>query len=217
MRSRPGKVRLRSSPEQLLRAGVLLDESSASGQMDLPAIFGNRRPVEIEIGPGKGAFLLRRAAERPELNLLGLEWVRSYACYAADRALRAGLGNVRLLCADAEAVFRTCLPGTSVWRVHIHFPDPWPKRKHRRRRLIKPPFAMNLRRVLRLGGQVGVITDHAGYFHQICRVLSGEVGLAEVPFAGTPGPGRVELGTNFERKYTARGSRFYTFAAVRDL
>ena len=215
MRSRAGKVRLKSSREELLAAGILLDESAAAGRMDLAEVFGNRHPVEVEIGPGKGGFLLRRAAARPEINLLGIEWVPSHAWYAADRARRAALQNVRLVCADAETVFSTCLTERSVWRVHIYFPDPWPKLRHRRRRLIKPSFVAALHRVLQLGGWLGIVTDHVGYFRQIRWVFCQQRGLAEVPFPAAAGRDILMVGTNFERKYRARGRPLYTIAAIR--
>lgn len=215
MRSRAGKVRLKSTPAELRAAGLLLDGALATRPMDLPRIFGNARPVEVEIGPGKGTFLLRRAAQRGEINFLGIEWVSSYACYVADRARRAGVSNIRLLCADAETVFRSALPDRCLWRVHIYFPDPWPKRRHLRRRLIKPPFVHDLRRVLKLGGWVGVVTDSRDYFWQICRLFSGEPGLAEVPFRTVSLDGDAAVGSNFEVKYTACGRALYSTAVIR--
>ena len=210
MRSRPGrKLHTRASPEELRAVGILLGESADDGPIDLPGVFGNSLPVEVEIGSGKGAFLLRRAADRPEINLLGIEWLSGYAAYAADRACRAGLKNVRLLCADAEQVFAECLADNSVRRVHIYFPDPWPKRKHLRRRLIKPEFVRHLRRVLCPGGTAHVITDHAEYFQQIRRVLAAASGLSFVE----PG-GPEAVGSNFEKKYAACGKRFYSLAAM---
>ena len=213
MRSRPGKVHLKSTPEQLRLHGLLLDEAPACGHLDLAEIFGNSRPVEVEVGPGKGTFLLRRAAQRPEINLLALEWLGSYAAYAADRALRAGLKNVRVLCADAAAVFTSALPDSSVQRVYIYFPDPWPKRKHHRRRLITVPFLTQVRRVLRLGGWLGIVTDHTGYFRQIRMAVGAVDGLTPVEFHQGPGEGLI--GSNFERKYAAAGRTLLATAAIR--
>ncbi|MHC4715543.1 MAG: tRNA (guanosine(46)-N7)-methyltransferase TrmB [Planctomycetota bacterium] len=213
MRSRSGKVRLKSTPEQLRRDGVLLDESLAEGSVDLAALFDNDHPVELEVGPGKGAFLLRRARERPEINFLGVEWVRAYAWYVADRARRGGLTNVRTLCADAEALFRRGLPDRSVQRVHIYFPDPWPKRKHRRRRLVKVPFLADVRRVLRLGGGLALVTDDEDYFRQMRLAVAVTDGLAVQVFS--PASGAWLVDTNFERKYAAEGKRFFATQAVR--
>jgi len=195
--------------------GVLLAESLSSGPVDLPAIFSNDRPVEAEIGTGKGTFLLARAAARPELNFLGLEQARAYCHYAADRVRRAGLDNVRMLRADAGHFFRVCLAEASVWRVHVYFPDPWPKRRHHRRRLIQAAFVEDVRRVLRLGGQFIVVTDHQGYFAQIQRVLLRARGFARVPFPRMADADGELVGTNFERKYIAQGRAFYWAARMR--
>jgi len=186
--------------------------------LDLARLFGNRRPVEVEVGSGKGAFLLARASLRPEVNLLGIEWLEGYAAYAADRAYRASLENVRVLCADAAEVFRSALPAGCVSRVHIYFPDPWPKRRHRRRRLVQVPFLSDVRRVLRPGGWVGIVTDHEEYFEHIRRVLHRCAGLTVVRFGPGPG-GSAEwlVGSNFERKYRTAGKRLYAVAALRYL
>jgi len=213
MRSRPGKVRLKTPPDILRAANVLLPDAPSRRCLDLSATFGNRRPVEVEIGPGKGAFLLARAARRPEINFLAIDWVARYAACVADRAYRAGLPNVRALCADAGDIFATGLAGRAVWRVHIYFPDPWPKRRHWRRRLIQPAFAANLRRVLRPGGIAAVATDDAPYFRRIRWVLSAVDGLVEVPFPQAPG--RLLVGSNFERKRLDAGAPAQALAMMR--
>ncbi|KKL83190.1 hypothetical protein LCGC14_1977250, partial [marine sediment metagenome] len=194
-------------------AGLLLDDALATEKLDLPVLFGNAHPVEVEVGPGKGAFLLRRAAARPEVNFLGVEWALSYACYGADRAFRAGLQNVKLLCGDAETVFRCAVPRQAIQRVHIYFPDPWPKQRHRHRRLVKVPFLRDVREALLLGGSLNIVTDHEEYFRRIRLTVMMTEGLAEVPFVGQADEWLV--GSNFERKYAASGKKFYAVSAVR--
>ena len=196
----------------------MLDESvTQSGPIDFAALFGNDRPVEVEIGCGKGTFLLERAAARPEINFLGIEWARAYALYCADRFRRHGLTNVRMLHTDAAPFFRKCIGDASLWRVHIYFPDPWPKARHNRRRLIQRSFLAQLRRVLRPGGQVLVVTDHAGYFEQIRNVFDRAEGFAIVPFPQMADAAGEVVGTNFERKYIAEGRPFYATAAAKPL
>jgi len=195
--------------------GVLLEESLADGPVDFATIFGNTRPVEVEIGTGKGTFLLARAASRPELNFLGIEWARAYCHYAADRARRAGLRNLRMLRAEAARFFARSVPDASLWRVHIYFPDPWPKRRHHHRRLIQPAFAADLRRSLRLGGQAVIVTDHLGYFRHIQTVMLAVKGMATAPFPKMTGRADELVGTNFERKYIAQGRAFYHMTYVR--
>ena len=191
---------------------VLLADGLALEPMDLGVVFESARPVEIEVGTGKGTFLLARARARPEINLLGLEYARTYALYCADRVRRAGLDNVRMLWADAGTFFKAALADRSVWRVHVYFPDPWPKRKHHRRRLIQPAFIDQVRRVLRPGGQLIIVTDHRDYFDQIRRVLADAQGLARIGF---PRMADDEIvGTNFERKYIAQGRPVYSLARM---
>jgi len=197
-------------------ADVLLNDAEvSSGQLDLPTVFGNHRPVEIEIGTGKGTFLLARACARPEVNFLGIEYARSYCLYAADRMRRAGLTNVRMTHVDAGLLFRARLRRCCAWRVHIYFPDPWPKRRHHRRRLIQPMFARELRRTLLPGGQLLIVTDHLDYSRWISSVLDLLDGLAYVPFPTmTDSSGQI-VGTNFERKYITQGRRFFKLARMR--
>ena len=196
-------------------AGVLLEGLSLSAPLDLAGIFGNRRPVELEIGVGKGTFLLARAAARPEVNLLGIEWARAYCAYAADRVRRAGLGNVRLLCADGGDLVRCRLAERSVWRMHIYFPDPWPKRRHHRRRLIQRDFIAAAWRCLAIGGQLIVVTDNLEYYRHIQAVLAGAEGLAIVPLPRMSDKDGELVGSNFERKYIAQGRLFYAEARMR--
>ena len=195
-------------------AGVLL-ALAPDAPVDFAAMFGNDRPVEIEIGTGKAAFLLARAAARPELNFLGIEWAGAYARYAADRFRRHGLLNVRMLHGDATQFIRKCVADESVWRVHIYFPDPWPKRKHHGRRSIQAPFVDEIRRALKPGGQLIIVTDHLEYFHHIRRVLAAAKGFARVSFPQMADREGELVGTNFERKYIAQGRPFYSTALMK--
>jgi tRNA (guanine-N7-)-methyltransferase len=194
---------------------VLLDDAAGRRPMDLAEVFDNARPVEVEVGTGKGTFLLARAQARPEVNLLGIESAKPYCYYAADRVRRWGLANARMLHGDAAAVFRRALPDAGVLRVHVYFPDPWPKRRHHTRRLIQPAFVADVRRVLRPGGELLVMTDHMEYFAHIRRVLADVPGLARTPFPKLSDVEGETVGTNFERKYIAQGLRFYRLASLR--
>lgn len=212
-----------NSPKHLRRdkntkpdtTGVLLDGSITSEPIDFTEVFGNDRPVEVEIGVGKGTFMVTRALARPEVNFLGVEYARAYAHHAADRFRRRGLVNARMLHADAGHLFKACLRDESLWRVHIYFPDPWPKRRHRRRRLIQPPFAREIQRKLKPGGQLIVVTDHMDYFLQIRMVLNDMAGMASIPMPQMADRNGEIVGTNFERKYIAQGRPFYSTAKMR--
>jgi len=195
-------------------AGVLLDTAALSRPVDFVEVFGNARPVEIEIGCGKGTFLLAYGAARPEVNILGIEYAAAYAAYCADRVRRAGLSNVRLIHTEALTFFKTSLAPASVQRVHVYFPDPWPKRRHHRRRLIQPSFVGLVRRALRPGGQMLIATDHFEYARHIRRVLHDVPGFVRIPL-----PRLVEaeglVGTNFERKFRAHGRPTYALGLMR--
>lgn len=194
---------------------VLLPESFATepGLIDFRQLFGNNLPVEVEIGSGKGTFLVQRARTRPEANFLGIEWARAFCKYAADRMCRWGLQNVRMLRADAEIVFAHRIPDNSLQRLHIYFPDPWPKSRYLRRRLIKPGFVALAHRKLRIGGQLAVVTDHMHYARQMAWVILNQPGFATAPFPRTGETERV--GTNFERKYIAQGRQFFSLAVMK--
>jgi tRNA (guanine-N7-)-methyltransferase len=189
---------------------ILLDPRQMQGPVDLAELFGNRRPVEIEIGSGKGTFLLARARARPELNLLGIEYAAPYGLYAADRLARAGCENARMLIADAAPLFRGVWADSSVLRVHLYFPDPWPKRRHHRRRIVQPAFVQQVRRVLIRGGQLIVATDHRGYYEHIRRVMLWAEGFARTTFPKMAGEEDEVVGTNFEKKYIAEGRPVYS-------
>lgn len=140
----------------------------------------------------------------------------SYAAYTADRVRRQGLENVRILGLDAGPFLARSIPASSVWRVHVYFPDPWPKRRHHRRRLIQPTFVQDILRVLKPGGQLLVVTDHQGYFQQIRAVLTDVPHMAHCAFPDLlreEGDGIV--GTNFEKKYRREGRPFYRLARLR--
>ncbi len=193
--------------------GLLSDDLSA--RVDGRALFGNDNPLELEIGSGKGLFLADQAKARPQANFLGLENARLYWQYASDHLRRHGCLNTRIVLADAARFVSERLTDTCLTAVHIYFPDPWPKRRHHKRRLIQGPFLEQVERVLVPDGLLQVVTDHEDYFRQIDRVLRGS-NLERVPFR-PPGSGEDEelVGSSFERKYRREGRPFYSITAVK--
>ncbi len=184
--------------------------------MSWVTLFGNARPVELEIGTGKAGFLLRRARQRPDRNFLGLEWANEFYRFAVDRIQRWKLPNVRLLRYDAGLFIRTHCPRDSLEVLHVYHPDPWPKRRHAKRRLFQAPFVEAAVACLAPGGRWAVQTDHAEYAQVITRLLRGHPELEEVPF-DDPAFGVVDarIDTNFEIKYAREGRRMYRIAVRR--
>jgi tRNA (guanine-N7-)-methyltransferase len=181
-------------------------------------LFGNERPVEIEIGMGKGTFITDQAKARPDVNFFGVEWARFFWRYASDRLRRNGCTNARTIRAEASFFLREFVEPQSVAALHIYFPDPWPKARHHKRRLIQPPFMHLARRILTPGGRIQVVTDHKGYWEEnIEPVVRGAEGFTVVDYVrpGSAGEGET-VGTNFERKYQREGRPFYAIAAVKN-
>ena len=197
--------------------GVSLTPENLDGRIDFVRIFGRSGPVHIEIGAGKATFLLNQARAQPDDNFLGIEWARKYYRYAVDRIGRWGLTNVRIIRTDAAAFLADFVPDNSVNFFHIYFPDPWPKKRHHKRRFFCPANLEQLLRCLKKDGQLRIATDHADYFEQIQKLIAvQDERLEEIEFFPTAGADRGEwVGTNFERKYIKDQRPIYTLAVRR--
>jgi len=183
-----------------------LDPERAVESIDWRKVFGGDGPVEIEIGCGKGRFLLASAYARPQVRHLGVEWANRYLKFAESRAFKRGLKNVRLVRVDARELLAV-IPVASVSAFYIFYPDPWPKKRHHKRRLLQRETADQLARTLIPGGLVHVATDHVQYWSQIESVFDGHAAFERLPeFGGEefPLPTDEPL-TNFEAKYMVEG------------
>ncbi len=191
------------------------DGQGVEGKIDFVRIFGRSGRVHIEVGAGKGTFLVNQARALPDENFLGIEWMRKYYRYAVDRIGRWGLTNVRIIRTDAVDFIRVRVPDGSVDCFHVYFPDPWPKKRHHKRRFISPANLEHLIRCLKAGGQLRIATDHADYFEQMERVLAVRSdALERIEFPRPIGAGLGEwTGTNFERKYLKDQRPIYALAA----
>ena len=199
---------LRDYPE------ISLKPENLDGKIDFVRLFGRPGAVHIEIGSGKGTFLVGEAQSLPDDNFLGIEWAGRYYRYAVDRIGRWGLTNVRIIRTDAAAFLAEHVPDDCVDCFHIYFPDPWHKKRHNKRRLICPANLDHFIRCLKTAGQIRIATDHADYFDQIKTVLAarGEQ-LEEIYFLRPAGAETGEyVGTNFERKYIKDQRPIYTMA-----
>ncbi len=168
-------------------------------------IFARPGPVEIDVGCGKGSFLLWAAQAKPETNFLGVERLLARARKMDRKIVTLGLQNVRLIRIEASYLVGKLIPDESVFAYHIYFPDPWPKRRHHRRRLFNPVFVADLRRTLQRGGAVNIATDHDEYFTQITQLMTkpGEF------LATKPETLPREAKTDFEREFLTVGKSIF--------
>ncbi len=177
-------------------------------RIDWAALFGNTNPVEIEVGTGKGLFLLHAATTRPGTNFLGIEIVRKYQLYATTRYAVRNLPNVKTACADAAVVLRDYVVPGSVAAVHVYFPDPWWKKRHRKRRVFTAEFAADAARAIALGGRLYIASDVEEYFLLMTAILRAMPCFAERPEEAERAAPQTEIGyaTNFERKARENGT-----------
>lgn len=204
-------ARAAASDPALSRYVVTPDRGERSASLapgwrfDAAAAFGRRAPLVVEIGSGTGEAALAYAARHPEVDLLAVEVYRPGASRTALRAGAAGLHNVRVLEADGRALVATGLATGSVAGLHVYFPDPWPKKRHHKRRLVDAGFVADAARVLAPGGVLRLATDWEHYAEAMLEVCSACPELVN-PYAGEGGwaprfAGRPE--TLFERKGVA--------------
>jgi tRNA (guanine-N7-)-methyltransferase len=186
---------------------------------DLPAPFARRAldsllpgggPWQVELGFGKGRFLLRRAGETPGERFLGVELAAEYFRLAARRAARRGLGNLALAHGDALFLLAAVLPRGFARAVHVYFPDPWPKTRHHKRRLFDPETVDLVLGLLAPGGRLYFATDFLEYGERVSEILAGYPGLEQRRLPAWPEGPR----TNYEAKYVEQGRPILRLEAV---
>ena len=189
-----------------------VDLNAVAIPLDWRELFGREAATDVEIGSGKGRFLLALATSRPQRNLLAVERAGVYHRLCCERAAKHGLTNIRLLRTTAEDLLFRLLRPSSVNTLFILFPDPWPKKRHHKRRLIRSDSVAAMAAAIRPAGRLMIKTDHAGYAAVIAEVLSGEPALraidAAAAFAELPVSG-------FEHKYLNQGREIVVFASER--
>ncbi len=166
------------------RYGLTLGEA----ELDLPALFGNDHPVTLEIGFGNGEALALQAQRHPERNFLGVEVHSPGVGHLMIRLAQQESDNVRILQCDAMELLRHHLPAGSLAAVLLFFPDPWHKKRHHKRRIVKPEFADRVYRALVPGGLLHMATDWEDYAGQMLRVLSEHPGFDNKAGGGSYSP-----------------------------
>ena len=170
-------------------------------RIDLAKLFPTAQPLEVELGSGDGSFLAEYARLHPEHNFMGVERLLGRIRKLDRKGRRADLTNLRGLRIESAYFLEYLLPPGSVAALHIYFPDPWPKRKHRRHRLIKERFPTLARQALAPGGTVYLRTDDEDYFEQMVSVFAADPAFRQVE---TPDE-LTALLTDFEKDFQARG------------
>jgi tRNA (guanine-N7-)-methyltransferase len=174
-------------------------------RLDLEQLFGNSNPVILEIGSGKGRFLVTTATEHPELNLLGVEKSLHYHRVIRDRVARRGLTNVRLINHDAYLEMKDKIPDATLAEIHIYFPDPWPRKREQKRRIIRLEVLEEMKRTLIDGGLGIYVTDHREYFEVAAPIIESAFARTERRVPGPNDPPR----TNYEAKYREEGRAIF--------
>ncbi len=167
-----------------------------------------RRPLEIEVGCGKGKFLTARAAANPDCDFLGIERMLERVRLFAGKCRRGNIANAKILRLEALYTFHYLLPAHHARRVYVFFPDPWPKKKHHSHRLFGPLFLNALWKRLEIGGRLEFATDHAEYFGTVEECFAADARFRRVePMARPP-----EVWTEFETMFRAQGLPVYSAA-----
>jgi len=193
----------RLTPAQLMALDTLWDTYCLDSNQghDFAPVFGRVAPMIVEIGFGNGEGLVEMAKNHPELNFLGIEVHRPGIGHLLMLLDREGIGNVRVFCHDAMEILQNNIPDSSLAGVHLFFPDPWPKKKHHKRRIVQPEFCRLLVKKLLPGGYFHAATDWQHYAETMLRVLSAEPNLINASSDGDycPRPDSRPL-TKFEQR-----------------
>jgi tRNA (guanine-N7-)-methyltransferase len=192
----------------LSRHLITLDERQRP--LNCQALFGRSNPLEIEVGSGKGLFLSAAAMAEPERDFLGIEILAKYARHCAARLAKRQIANAKIIHGDAQLLFRDFLVDGSVAAVHVYFPDPWWKARHKKRRVMNGAFLSDVQRVLTPGGTLHFWTDVEEYFRTSLAMIAEHTKLSGPrPVAEKPADGDLDYRTHFERRMRLNNEPVY--------
>jgi tRNA (guanine-N7-)-methyltransferase len=171
--------------------------------LDPPKIFGREAPLHVDLGCAEASFLLELAKRHPERNFLGIERQAGRVAKACGRAGRSQVQNFRILHLETSYAVRYLLPEKSVETFYLLFPDPWPKRRHQKRRVVSPDFLQSIHHALASNGVFQIATDQQDYFLQI-QNLARDLQFEQIEFDGETLPT-----TRFERIFQQQDAPIY--------
>lgn len=173
-------------------------------------LFDRDAPLEVEVGSGKGLFIQNVSRTHPENNFLGIEVARKYARFSAARLAKRRIPNAVMVAGDGLRIFRELLPDASLAAVHVYFPDPWWKKRHRKRRVLTPQFLADVSRTLAPTGRFHFWTDVEEYFESTLELLAQVPELVGPHTVEEQSPGHdLDYQTHFERRKRQAGRPIY--------
>jgi tRNA (guanine-N7-)-methyltransferase len=177
--------------------------------LNIPVLFSNTNPVWLEIGFGVGNFLLELAKTYPSINFMGIEHNKSRYRRMAEKIVKYGIRNIKIMDVDAQLAVQHLLEDESIDRIFIQFPDPWPKNRHEKYRLFNMDFVRNLAKCLKQGGKIRVLTDAKPYFQYITTIM-----FADDLFSDSTMDGQFPV-TTFEQRFIRKNIPYYEQIAMR--
>ncbi len=189
------------------KTSLFIKLTSIVNRINIANQFAYIKPVEIELGAGDGSFIVQYAKLHPEHNFIAVERLLGRARKVEKKAVRAGLENLRIIRIEAGYFIKYLLPEQSIFKMHIYFPDPWPKARHSKNRLIQPNFLKDLLKVMEINGEIYLRTDSKAYFEQMIEVFEQFKEFQKIETSDE----LKKINTDFEQQFISKGFPiFYT-------
>lgn len=196
-----GRRALKPIPTELDYSDCLVEFGELPEVCTADSLFGESAPLEFEIGCGKGLFLMTASADRPTHKFLGVEVAGKYARFTAARLSKAGRTNAKVVPGCGQRLLREYVPDGALEAVHVYFPDPWWKKRHRKRRVLNERFLADVCRTLRTGGKLHFWTDVQEYYDTTLELIAARTPLSSpIPVQPRPAEHPLDYRTHFERR-----------------